>query len=385
MRPVSSATKVASVLFTLAFAALVVAGCGSDDGKSDGGGKLEAANVTSLAEPTDIVPDPSDPKVMYVTERSGQVRVMVDGIPQPEPLIDLTGRTGEEGEMGLLGAAFPPDYDKSGLFYVYFTDLQQNINLLEFHRKSEFVADPDSERQVLKIEHPKTKSHFGGTIGFLGNDLYLATGDGGGDYDEHHNAQNMNTLLGKLLRIDPRQKGGRPYTVPKDNPLVGKPGRDEIFAWGFRNPFRWTFDTRTEDTGIVIADVGQSDYEEIDSLPLSEAKGANFGWPGLEGNMRGRGPKPEDSVRPTLVLHHPPYCSVIGGVVVSEDGPADLAGKYVFTDFCKNEIQTLDLDQKNPQPQPTGLDLPQISSFGQGGDGSLYATSLGGTVYRFEQ
>jgi len=240
---------------------------------------------------------------------------------------------------------------------------------------------------VLKIPHPKTQSHFGGTIRFLGEYLYLATGDGGGKFDPRNNSQDRNSLLGKMLQIDPRRDGDEPYSIPEDNPLVGKPGRDEIFAWGFRNPFRWAFDTTTEDPHLYVADVGEGDLEEIDYLPLAEARGANFGWPGLEGTKPGRGEAPRDAVMPVTVLPHPPYCSVTGGVVPveGESAPASLVGKFVFSDFCKSDVMTIDPAAGQLKPAKTGISVEMITSFGQTGDGALYATSLSGTVYRLEQ
>jgi len=378
----------AIVACMVALSATVLAACGGGDPNGGGsGGKLEAVNATSLESPTFITGSPSNPALTYITLRTGVVRTMVNGIPEKEPFLDLTGRTSADGEQGLLSIAFPDDYAESGLFYVYFTDRQQNINLVEFKRKTEFEADPDSERLVLKIPHPKTQSHFGGTIRFLGDDLYLATGDGGGKFDPRNNSQNLNSLLGKMLRIDPRQDGDKPYTIPEDNPLVGKPGRDEIFAWGFRNPFRWAFDTTVEPTHLYVADVGESALEEIDYLPLEKAKGANFGWPGLEGNKPGRGKVPKGAVMPVTVLPHPPYCSVTGGIVPvdGEGAPSSLVGKFVFTDFCKSDILTLAPGAGQLKPEKTGVELEMVTSFGQSGDGTLYATSLSGSVYRFEQ
>ena len=168
---------------------------------------------------------------------------MRNGHRLTRPFLDISGLVSFEGERGLLSVAFPPDYATSGSFYVYYTDKQGNIRIDEFKRRSPTRAARGSRRAVIEIPHPVNANHNGGQMQFLGNLLYFGTGDGGAAGDPPNNAQNTDSLLGKILRIDPRPSGGRPYTVPASNPFVGKPGRDEIYSYGLRNPFRFSFDT----------------------------------------------------------------------------------------------------------------------------------------------
>jgi glucose/arabinose dehydrogenase len=239
---------------------------------------------------------------------------------------------------------------------------------------------------VIRIPHPTNANHNGGRLGFLGQNLYFATGDGGGAGDETGNAQNLNSLLGKLIRIDPRRRGGHRYTVPAGNPFVGRAGRDEIFAYGLRNPFRWSFDRTSskKKVRIAIGDVGQSAFEEINYLNLSGARGGNFGWNRWEGftpyKGGGRG-----TIKPSLVLPHPPNCSVIGGLVVRDRSLPALRGRYVFTDFCNGKILSFKPHLGRAAGRPTGLEIPSVTSFGESLKGTLFVTSLDGGVYRVRQ
>jgi glucose/arabinose dehydrogenase len=244
----------------------------------------------------------------------------------------------------MAAIAFPPNYARTGLFYVSYNDRQDNLQLDEFRRSADDprVADPGSRRPILTIPEP-TRAHHGGLIVF-GPDghLYVGTGDGGPAGDPDGNAQNLGLLLGKLLRIDPAASAGRPYTIPPDNPFVGRPGRDEIWAYGLRNPRRFSFDRPTKT--IAIGDVGNNRYEEIDFLPIAESRGANFGWPAFEGGAVFRGGLPRSAVFfPALAYPHHPGCAVTGGYVVRDDRLArirgrEIVGDYIFADYCTGKL-----------------------------------------------
>ena len=244
------------------------------------------------------------------------------------PFLDLRDQVTSGGEQGLLSIAFAPDYADSGLFYVYYTDNDERQRVVEYRRASADRADPGSARLVLRMDDSES-NHNGGQLQF-GPDglLYIGTGDGGGGGDQHGsrgNAQDLGSLLGKILRIDPRASSGRAYSVPGTNPFVGRSGaRGEIYAYGLRNPWRFSFDRRKGD--LVIGDVGQNAYEEIDFVKRGKGRGANFGWRPFEGRSRyAPGESAPGAVAPVIVRSHEDgNCSITGGVVVRDRsvGPA---------------------------------------------------------------
>jgi Glucose / Sorbosone dehydrogenase len=257
-------------IVTLALALTALSSCGASgtstvERAKSGGRGVALKRIGNFAEPVYVTGAPDLSKLLFVVEREGRIQVLRNGRRLGRPFLDISGRVSVEGERGLLSAAFPPDYRESGRFYVYYTDNSGNIRIDEFHRRSQTRAAFGSRRPVIEIPHEENSNHNGGQAQFLGNFLYFGTGDGGSAGDPPNNAQNKNSLLGKLLRIDPRPSNGRPYTVPADNPFVSKPGRDEIYSYGLRNPYRFSFDTTTAaQPRIAIADVGQNRYEELD-------------------------------------------------------------------------------------------------------------------------
>ena len=281
--------------------------------------------------------------------------------------------------------AFAPDYASSGRFYVYFTDNGGDQRVVEYRRASADRADPDSARLVLEMADSEP-NHNGGLLLFgPGGHLYIGTGDGGGAGDRHGsrgNAQNLGSLLGKILRIDPRPSGGRAYSVPRSNPFVGRSGaRGEIYAYGLRNPWRFSFDRRTGD--LSIGDVGQGEVEEIDSV--RSGRGKNFGWRPFEGRRRYTpGESASGHVRPVMQrFHDDGYCSITGGVVVRDRGVPGLYGRYVFGDFCVGRIESAKLGPgRATRQRRTRLRVPMLSSFGEDARGRVYATSLDGPVFR---
>jgi glucose/arabinose dehydrogenase len=287
------------------------------------------------------------------------------------------------GERGLLSIAFP-NFKRDRRFYVYFTDNGGDIRVVEYKRRAgRLKAAPKSARNVLEIEHSQFENHNGGQLQF-GPDglLYIGTGDGGGADDPDDNAQDRDSLLGKLLRINPlRRGGGRPYGIPGSNPFADGEGRDEIFARGLRNPWRFSFDKRR----ILIGDVGQDRVEEINYETLGRARGANFGWDAFEGNSLVDPPAPGDHTSPIHTYRHGGRaCAITGGYVVRGGGLRKLKGRYVYADFCKGRIRSL-------KPRFSGArkdraigvrQLEGLTSFGVDDRRRLYVAAFGGGVWR---
>ena len=285
--------------------------------------------------------------------------------------------------------AFPPDYARSGRFYVYYTDSAGFIRIDQFRRAagSPNRADRGSQRLVLRVPHHRF-NHKGGQLQF-GPDgkLYAGFGDGGGGGDPDGNGQNLGRQLAKLIRIAPRPGGG--YSVPKDNPFRGRAGAlPNIYAYGLRNPYRFSFDRRTG--SLTIGDVGQDAVEEIDFVPNRRGRGHappggyNFGWNVFEGLSRyGTGSAP-GAVPPALTHRHDNgYCSITGGYVIRDRsmGPG-LYGKYVYGDYCKPNLRIASLRTRNAPSRALSAQVPNLVSFGEDGRGRVYAVSLDGPVYR---
>lgn len=327
---------------------------------------------------------------LFVVEQGGTIRIVEEGTVVETPFLDITDRVGSDAsERGLLGLAFAPDYVDTGLFYVNYTDLDGNTVVSRFAAPdSGGVADPDSEQVILTQEQPYP-NHNGGMIAF-GPDtyLYIGLGDGGGQGDPEGNGQSLDTWLGKILRIevDPAATGGEPYVVPEDNPFVGdSAARPEIWAYGLRNPWRFSFDRESGD--LWVGDVGQNEYEEVSVVPAGEG-GANLGWNIVEGPecYAEPGCDPGEFVQPVFSYTHSSGagCSVTGGYVYRGEEFAALNGAYVLADYCSGLIWGGGADASGElvfsEPVETGF---QISSFGEGANGELYLTDLtGGGVYQ---
>jgi glucose/arabinose dehydrogenase len=376
------------VLMTLvASAALVPAGAHA---------AVRATQLESFSSPVYITAAPQDPHRLYVVEQSGTIRVLRDGAKLADPFLDIHSDVRSGGEQGLLSLAFAPDYATSGKFYVYYTAPRPGdssgsvVTVDEFTRSSDpDHADPATRRNILKIDHPTNGNHNGGQLMF-GPDgfLYVSTGDGGSGNDPPGNAQNKNVLLGKLLRIDPR--GGNPYAIPPGNPFAapGDNARDEIYAYGLRNPFRASFDRGTGD--LTIGDVGQDRAEEVDYAPRGTGVGANYGWRCFEGFQRTANACDPSmlagAVEPVLEQARPTgFCAIIGGYVVRDPALTDLAGRYVYGDNCQSAIRSAVLAKpRATDDRPVGLTIASLSSFGEDSCGHVYATSLRGPVYRLD-
>jgi glucose/arabinose dehydrogenase len=343
--------------------------------------------------------------LLFVVERAGEIDVLRDEVKRPKPFLDIKNRVDTDGENGLLSVAFPLDYKKSRRFYVFYTDNGGDIRVDEFKRRrgNELRADADSRRRVIRIPHPGCDFHNGGTVAFgikgsEGNPnqaprLWLGTGDG----CKPDNARDITkNLLGKILRILPF-KANKPnapgYGIPGNNRFVGRRGDDEIYAYGLRNPFRFSFDH--ERNAISIGDVGESAEEEINYYDIASNQGSNLGWPEFEGNSdHGGTPGPHPAKPPMHTYANPngggsPPAAVTGGVVIRDpDLGAELDGTYVFADFYAGDLFTFtpDLVAQEPvdPPADSGVDVSQPAAFTTGANKQIYITSLAGTVYKLE-
>jgi glucose/arabinose dehydrogenase len=353
---------------------------------------LALKRIGSFDHPVYVAGAPGSPKLLFVVEQQGRIVVLRGGHRLGRPFLDIRGKVGYDGgERGLLSVAFPPDYARSSRFYVYYNDNAGNIRIDELRRRSAVRADPSTRRRVIEIPHPVNANHNGGQMQFFGDLLYFATGDGGSGGDPPNNAQNKNVLLGKLLRIDPRRSGGAPYSVPPSNPLVGRPGRDEIYSYGLRNPFRFSFDTVTGGKPrVAIADVGQDEFEELDYTTVGAAAGANFGWDALEGFAPYTGANsgtsdPGGTVKPIFAYSHSRggSCTIIGGYVVGDPRLPSLRGRYLYADLCEGELRSLvpHLTRASGD-RKLGLSVESPSSFGEDNAHRVYVCSLSGPVYR---
>jgi glucose/arabinose dehydrogenase len=353
---------------------------------------LGLKKVGDFDHPVYVTGAPGFPKLLFVVEQPGRVIVLKDGRRLARPFLDLRPAVGYDGgERGLLSIAFPPDYRRSGSFYAYYNDKAGNIRVDEFKRGGAARATPGSERKVIGIPHPVNANHNGGQMQFLDGLLYFGTGDGGAGGDPPNNAQNKEVLLGKLLRIDPRASGGRPYSVPSSNPFVGRPGRDEIYSYGLRNPFRFSFDTTSaRQPRIAIGDVGQNKFEELDYTTVTAASGANFGWDALEGfapykEESSGTADPGGTTKPILAYPHSRggSCSIIGGYVVRDRSLPSLYKRYVYADLCEGQLRSLVPHSRRASgDHKLGLAVDSPSSFGEDDAHHLYVASISGPVFR---
>ncbi len=323
---------------------------------------------------------------LFLVEKAGRIRVIQDGQLLAQPFLDISDLVQSSGaEQGLLSVAFDPQYRDNGQFYVNYTAQSSNGGTVVARYKTTAdpnTADPASGQTILEIPQP-APNHNGGQLQF-GPDgyLYVGMGDGGSAGDPWGNAQNRNALLGKLLRLDVRGQAG--YAIPPQNPFAGaNDARPEVWAYGLRNPWRFSFDRQTGD--LYIADVGQNTWEEVDFQPADSTGGQNYGWNVMEGLAcyQAKTCDKDGKVLPVVVYGHDQGCSVTGGYVYRGQAIPDLAGAYLYSDYCSGVIWGLQRDGagawKSTELLQSGAN---VSSFGEDAQGELYVLDLQGQVYR---
>lgn len=336
-----------------------------------------------FTQPLDIQNAGDGSQRLFIVERGGTIRIIENGLVLAEPFLDISKKVRTNGsEQGLLGLAFHPDYSENGRFFIDYTDVNGNTVVARYQASENAnQADPRSETVLLHIAQPYG-NHNGGGVAF-GPDgfLYIGMGDGGSADDPHGNGQNLDTYLGSILRID--VDGGETYVVPADNPFLKGEGLPEIWAFGLRNPWRFTFDSLTGD--MYIADVGQNEWEEIDFLPAGAASGANFGWNFMEGTHVFVLEPPESVgvIAPVAEYSHDDGCSVTGGQVYRGAELPEWQGIYIYGDFCSGQVWGLLQVDGIWQSQSLFFTGAMLSSFGTGEDGALYYADYNtNNVYR---
>ncbi len=341
--------------------------------------------VSELSSPVHITHAGDGSGRIFVVEQVGRIRIVKNGVLQATPFLDITQRVSCCGERGLLSVAFPPDYAQKRHFYVNYTDSAGNTVIARYRlTATPDIADPNSEQVVLSVTQPYS-NHNGGQLVFGPNDgyLYIGMGDGGSGGDPENRAQNPAELLGKMLRIDVETGNPATYTVPATNPFVGSPAyRDEIWALGLRNPWRFAFDRLTSD--MYIGDVGQNLYEEVNFQATSSTGGENYGWRLMEGfhcynpaNCQTTG-----LTLPIVEYDHGQGCSITGGVVYRGAQYGRIHGIYFYADYCNGNIWGL-RRAGNIWQSRLLYDAPfTIATFGEDESGGSYvADHSGGVVY----
>ncbi len=359
-----------------ASALILAAGCGGGD--DDEAPAHTAApepaleKVGEFREPIFLAEPPAGDGTLYVAERGGAVRALAPGGEvRSEPVLDLSGEVDTEGEGGLFSIAFASR--ASHIFAVYSTADALVVERYDWDPDAG-EADLQSRRRLLLIPHPNP-IHWGGLLMFgPDGDLYLGTGEGGPVFPIPARARDPRSLLGKLLRLDPRT------------------GEPEVVALGLRNPWRYSFDRKTGD--LWIGDVGDFTEEEVDHVDAREMEGADFGWPALEGTAPTKSelrPSPT-AIDPVLTYSRSgreddPRCAITGGYVVRDPELISLRGKYLYADFCEGEIMAFPARTRHPRRdrEPTGLSVPRVASFAEDADRRIYVVSLEGPVYRITE
>jgi glucose/arabinose dehydrogenase len=352
------------------------------------GDSVKLNRVGNFHKPVYVTSAPGSPELLFVVEQAGRIRVLRDGRKHGS-FLNITGLVKFNYEEGLFSLAFHPGYQRNRLFYVFYVDNNGNLRVDEFKRRSALRAARGSRRPVMRIRHQPEDTHNADQLQFLGKLLYISDGDGGGPGDPGDDAKSRRSMLGKVLRINPRNPRGRArYSVPRSNPFVGRRGRKEIFSYGLRNPWRFSFDTLTAaKPRIVIADVGQERFEEVDYETIRSARGAFFGWDEYEGNKAFEcgGRCARHAEPPIYVYNHSRGCTIIGGYVVRDQSMPALYGRYLYSDLCVGKILALAPRLRRVRhAHRTGLRVNTPVSFGDDSLGHLYVVSLDGPVYRLE-
>jgi glucose/arabinose dehydrogenase len=342
--------------------------------------------VTGLVNPVHLTHAGDGSHRLFIVEQRGVIRILRGDRVLPVPFLDISRLVRSGGEQGLLSIAFPPQYRRSGFFFVNYTNRMGDTVVERYSVSADpDRADPDTAVVVLTIAQPYS-NHNGGLLKF-GPDgyLYIGMGDGGSAGDPQGHAQNPNSLLGKMLRID---VATLPYAIPPTNPFVGPgPPRDEIWALGLRNPWRFSFDRQTGD--LYIADVGQNAFEEVDFQPAGSRGGENYGWNILEGAQCFSptvGCRRDGLTMPVATYRTGPDCSITGGYVYRGRRSRALHGIYIFGDYCSGRIWGLERAGSGRWTVRDLLETPlRISSFGEDESGEIYAVDHRGGIYRLRE
>jgi glucose/arabinose dehydrogenase len=358
--------------------------CGSEANLPQGTGARLAEIVSGLDFPLYLSAPPGDLNRLFIVEKGGVIRIVKNGALLPSPFLDIGTLVSTGSEQGLLGLAFDPGYVSTGRFIVHYTDAAGDTRLSSFQVSGDpDVADPGSEAVILTADQPYD-NHNGGQVSF-GPDgfLYLGLGDGGSAGDPEGRGQDLSDLLGSILRID--VSAGAAYTIPPDNPFVGVAGaRPEVWSYGLRNPWRFSFDRATGD--LYIADVGQGNYEEVDiSLAAGGAgKGVNYGWDRMEGaHCFSSACSPSGLALPALEYDHGEGCSITGGYVYRGSAVPALQGQYFFSDWCRGWVRSFRFSGGSATELTEWPSLRTggtIVSFGEDAAGELYVVESGGRI-----
>jgi glucose/arabinose dehydrogenase len=339
--------------------------------------------ASGLNSPVYATSPPGDSR-LFIVEQPGRIRILQGGQLLSAPFLDIVSRVGSGGERGMLSVAFHPQYASNGFFYVYFTGTAGEIRVERFTVSSNAnQANAASSKVILNVPHPRS-NHNGG-LAMFGPDgmLYLGLGDGGGGGDPDLNGQNVNTLLGKLLRID--VNSGDPYGIPSGNPFATRTdARREIWAYGLRNPWRFAFDPSTG--SLYVADVGQNALEEVNVVAAARP-GVNYGWNITEGSScyNSSNCNKQGLELPVLEYGHGNnQCSVTGGFVYRGSAIPELAGVYFYADYCAGWVKSFTFNGSASDQRDWNLgSIGNITSFGQDSGGEIYITSSNGRVYKF--
>ena len=353
-------------------------GTGSRPDTAAGGGAAAVSappkltKIGDFSEPVYIAQPRGDRHHLFVVEKTGAIRVVEDGRTLPQPFLEISDKVSGGSEQGLLSMAFAPDYARSGSFYVDYTDTAGDTRVVSYERSPHdpLRADPGSARVVLAQDQP-FDNHNGGQLQFgPGGALYVGFGDGGSEGDPERTSQDPSTLLGKIVRLDVADPSPRP----------------RIYALGLRNPWRFSFDPASG--ALAIGDVGQDRFEEVDYV-RNPRPGMNFGWSAFEGYARyNRDQQAPGAIPPVLVYSHDQGCSVTGGYVIRDPRLPALDGHYIYGDYCAGQLREF-LPPRRPGERATadrslGLEVPQLTSFGEDSRGRIYAASQAGPVYRID-
>lgn len=338
--------------------------------------------VSGISNPVEIIASPTNDNRLFVVQQSGTIKIVnANGTIAPDNFLNISSLITFGGERGLLGLAFHPQFATNRYFYVYYNNPQVSVRVSRFTANSANpnTADISSEKILLTIPKPFS-NHNGGSLHFGADGyLWISTGDGGSGGDPNNYSQNKNSLLGKILRIDVNSENA--YNIPADNPFVGTDGADEVWAYGLRNGWKFSFDKTTNN--VWIADVGQEILEEINRVPATSA-GINYGWRCYEGNNPYNTANCASAATMTFPIaqydHSANKCSITGGYVYRGNLYPDLIGKYIFGDFCSGQIGIL--DNSNTIIWTSAFTGNNFTTFGEDNQKQLYVAATNGSIYK---